>query len=208
MCGRFANNKPAGQLLKRFQAENSLVWDGSYNIAPTEFAPIAMEVSGHRTMELARFGIPMTGAKGRSFPLNNTQSEKAVGRKDFIERRCIVPATGFYEWIAVSPKDKQPVYFSPVIGMFVFAALWAKRDNIFSFSILTTQANEVVGAVHGRMPVILGHNSIGDWLASTTPVKDLGDFMKPCPDNLMKAQRVSKYVNKATNKGADCLNSA
>lgn len=207
MCGRFANKKPIEDLVAAYQAiRTEGHFAGSYNIAPTESAPMVVEASGERIIQTAKFGTMMQRG-GRKFPLINIQSEKAKGRKDLASRRCIIPATGFYEWVKVSEKDRQPYFFSPTEAMFAFAGIWAGSATERSFSILTTEANDVVSPIHGRMPVILGHNAQGDWLADSTPMEALNDLMRPYPSGLMQVWQVSKLVNKVANKGADCINS-
>lgn len=180
---------------------------GSYNLCPTEPAPIVMEDDKQeRTIELARFGIP-TQIQGRTFPLMNVQSEKAANREDFKKRRCVIPADGFFEWQKVSSKEKQPYFFSPKNGFFSFAGLWKQDARGIAFTILTTSANDVVGQIHPRMPVILSHNAVGQWLAPDAPKESLLSLMEPFPDGLMQSWMVSKAVNSAKNKEAACINS-
>ena len=208
MCGRFANNVPAETLIARYQAKMTAAYSENYNIAPTDLAPIVIETKGERDIQMGKFGIPMTMGE-KSFPLINIQSEKAAGRKDFSERRCIIPASGFFEWVKVTPKDRQPYYFTPSIdSLFSFAGIWKQVGEGYAFSILTTQANDLVGPIHNRMPVILGHNQFGSWLGGQTPKDELESLMGSYPANLMQVTPVSKAVNNARNKSAECINSA
>jgi len=115
MCGRFAVKKAVEEMARFYGARAGGVngFPGSYNLCPTEPAPIVMEDDKHeRTIELARFGIPMQ-IRGRAFPLLNIQSEKAGNREDFRKPRCIIPADGFFEWERIGPKEKQPYFFQP-----------------------------------------------------------------------------------------------
>ena len=207
MCGRFANSKSIDKMKAQYGASSSVTgFEGSYNIAPTELAPIVIEQGSTREIKLAKFGIPMQH-DAKKFPLINIQSEKAPARADFQDHRCVIPVEGFYEWEQVGPKDKRPHYFSPRAGMFNFAGLWKEKDGELSFSILTTRANHVVGTIHNRMPVILGHNSAGAWMGASTPQGELEDLLQPYADGFMQEWEVSKVVNRPMDKSAACINS-
>ena len=208
MCGRFAIHKTIKELEAFYHATAlNVTFSSNFNLCPTELAPIITETgSNSRDLRLARFGIPMN-INGKRFPLMNVQSEKADKRQEFQARRCIIPANGFYEWQAVTPKDKQPYYFSPKEGFFSFAGLWKPDGDGTAFTILTTGANDVVGPVHGRMPVILSHNAIGQWLDPASPKEPLLTLMQSYPASLMQAWKVSKAVNSPKNKEASCINS-
>ena len=114
MCARFSNSFILAHIMERHQTVPSTEhFNGSYNIAPTELASFVAEISGERHAHLGQFGIPMQFGNKRPFPLVNIQSEKVPNRKDFADRRCIIPASGYFEWVAQGPKDKQPYYFTP-----------------------------------------------------------------------------------------------
>src|SRR5580692_7816026 len=105
MCGRLSSKSQAEVLAKLYQA--TLSFDDfapSHNITPTQKTPIVREGADHaRTLDLARFGIQTT-LPGKSFNLITLMSEKAATRKEFRERRCVVPVDGFYEWADQPPK--------------------------------------------------------------------------------------------------------
>lgn len=206
MCGRLSSKSQREVIAKLYHAR---VTPGdhfpSYNVAPTQSVPIVREGQDHeRTVDIARFGIPTT-VPGRSFLLINLQSEKAAGRKDLKERRCVIPADGFYEWEAIGPKEKQPHYFHPPEGMFSLAGVWKQTDKGLAFVIFTTTPNELVGRFHNRMPVILGHNAVPQWLAPEADPETLAGLMQPFPPELMREHKVSKAVNSPRNKDARCI---
>lgn len=210
MCARFTTTSSMQKLQDYYNAgliPRAASFAGSYNLAPTEIAPIVIENERqNRVIDLAKFGITVKyGAK--NFPLLNLQLEKAANREDFKKRRCVIPANGFYEWEKISARDKQPYYFSPIDGMFAFGGVWKRDGNDRAFSILTISANDVVSKIHQRMPVILSHNTMGQWLANDANPESLLELMQPYPDGLMQSWKVSKLVNKATNKNAACINS-
>lgn len=206
MCGRLSS-KSQREIIARLYHATVTPGDytPSYNVAPTESAPIVREAADHeRTVDIASFGIPTT-APGRSFLLINMQSEKAAGRKDLRERRCVIPADGFYEWEALGPRDKQPHYFSPAEGLFSLAGIWRQTDKGLAFSIFTTTPNDLVAPFHNRMPVILGHNAVAQWLAPDAEPETLTGLMQPYPAPLMREYRVSKAVNSPRHKDASCI---
>jgi putative SOS response-associated peptidase YedK len=209
MCGRF-NTKFTVELLEKLYGAkpvgNTAGYEGSYNVAITEPAPIIMAQADKREIQLATFGtLPPAGVKRP--PLFNLQSEKAANRKDFQSQRCIIPAVGFYEWLKVTPTDKQPYYFSPKDSLFSFAGVWSQQAGNLSFSIFTTQPNELVSPIHDRMPVILSPDAIDAWLDNNSPNETLRELMRPFPANGMQVWQVSKAVNNVKNKEAACINS-
>lgn len=206
MCGRLSSKSRAQVIAKLYQA--TLTFDAhqpSHNVAPTERTPIVRESADHqRTISLAAFGIPTT-MPGKSFNLINLQAEKAASRKDFRERRCVIPADGFYEWERISEKEKQPHYFYPADGLFSLAGVWRETDIGPAFAIFTTAPNELVAPIHNRMPVILGHNAVPQWLAPDSDPAEVAGLLHPYPAALMREHPVSKAVNSPRNKDANCI---
>lgn len=206
MCGRLSSKTQREVIAKLYHATVTPgEYFASHNVAPTESVPIVREGGGHeRTVDMAKFGIPVT-APGRSFLCINLQSEKASHRKDFRERRCVIPADGFFEWEAIGPKEKQPHYFYPPEGLFSLAGVWKATLNGVAFAIYTTAPNELVGRIHNRMPVILGHNAVPQWLAPEAEPETLMSLMQPYPQGLMREHQVSKAVNSPKNKDESCI---
>lgn len=208
MCGRFNQSKKAEEIRKFYGVTSSQVdWEPNYNVAPTDTAPVIVEPKGGSwEIRLMRFG-QMNSRDGKKFLLINRQSEKLAGNKALTANRCIIPATGFYEWQKL-PDCKQPWFFTPHSGeFFSFAGLWRETGQGPGFTILTTHANDVVAPVHNRMPVILGHNAVGIWLSEESDITALSELLAPFPDALMQSVKVSQRVNNARNKDASCQNS-
>jgi putative SOS response-associated peptidase YedK len=208
MCGRFVSKETKEALGEIFSATHITprFFAPSHNVAPTESVPIILEDPENSVgVELGRFGMRMTAA-GKSFPLLNLQSEKAANREDLQTRRCIIPASGFYEWEKLG-KEKQPYFFSARAGLLPFAGVWKKEPDGYAFSIFTTTANELIQPVHSRMPVILGHNAVSRWLAPNADRETLHALMQPYPAQMLQAWKVSKAVNYVKNKGEECINS-
>ena len=139
-----------------------------------------------------------------------TVAEKPAYRNAFKQRRCLVPADGFYEWRAEG-KRKQPFFIRLKDGSpLAFAGLWERWEKpgaapIQSFTIVVTQANEMMRAIHERMPVIL-HPSVFDaWLDATTPAAEAQALLRPYDPDAMEAFPVSTRVNSPRNDDPDCI---
>jgi putative SOS response-associated peptidase YedK len=126
-------------------------------------------------------------------------------------RRCIIPADGFYEW-RKKGKRKVPMWVHlKTKEAFAFAGLWdvwRKPDGkrVESFTIITTEPNELVRPIHNRMPVILRPEDEEQWLdVSRTPFVKAKSLLKPYPEELMDAHDVSPIVNSAKYDGTECI---
>ena len=191
MCGRFVVARERDDLAELFEIENlevpaSIV---SYNIAPTQSVPIVVEreIDGMPSRELhpARWGLLPSFAKDLSGPpLFNARIETALEKPSFKEavlhKRCVVPASGYFEW---SKSDKTPLYIHPPEGMLGFAGIyWWWRDPqktqtdpsrwVLTCSILTKDSAPNLAEIHDRNPVMLSPYSLAAWMApdfETTP---------------------------------------
>lgn len=219
MCGRYAITAPPSTLAKLFKAIGAIPnFPARYNAAPTQPLPIVRRSqSGQRELALARWGLVPSWSKGPDprFTMINARSEtvssKPAYRGPFRHRRCLIPASGFFEWQAL-PGGKQPWYFTSASGeSMAFAGLWehwigAQGDELESFTIVITDANELVGPAHERMPVILAPDDYGRWLgekdASTRQIEDL---LRPYPAKQMKSWQVGTGVNSPANDDASIL---
>jgi putative SOS response-associated peptidase YedK len=210
MCGRYTLKTPINGLAERFEIEeypSSL--NPSYNIAPTQEVAAVVEEDEKRKLEMFHWGLIPSWAKDPAIGnkmINaraETVSEKPSYRSAFKKRRCLILADGFYEW-QKTDNGKQPYYIkmqddSP----FAFAGLWEiwqDGEEIRSSTIITTDANDLMGEIHHRMPVILHPENYGVWLDPDFDEKEaLIDLLKPYPSNKMEAYAVSRRVNKPSN---------
>ncbi|MFT5539615.1 MAG: putative SOS response-associated peptidase YedK [Alphaproteobacteria bacterium] len=213
MCGRYAITQPPSVLAKLYKAIGALPnFPARYNAAPTQPLPIVRRAhSDQRELALARWGLVPSWSKGPDprFTMINARSEtvssKPAYRGPFRHRRCLVPASGFFEWQTI-PGGKQPWYFTSASGEpLAFAGLWdqwmgPQGDEIESFTIVLTDANETVRPVHERMPVILAPDDYGKWLGEEDlPTRQVEQLLRPFPASEMKAWPVSIRVNSAAN---------
>jgi putative SOS response-associated peptidase YedK len=195
-----------------------------YNVAPSTFQPVIRESreDGSREMILMRWGLipfftkDVSSIKGIS--TINARAETVptapTWREPFKKRRCLVPASYFYEWKKLDSKTKQPYAFS-VSGspMFAFAGLWdAWKDGeghwLQSFSIVTTVANELMASVHTRMPVILHQRDYDCWLSREVTEQPPIDLMRPYESEDMEMNPANPLVGNVRNNGPEMLHSA
>jgi len=218
MCGRFAQSNPTGDLINIFELTDSFPLLPRYNIAPTQDVAVVRANDHDRQLAILRWGLIPRWAKDLSigYKTFNARSETAHAKPSFKaafnSRRCLIPASGFYEWDKIG-KSRQPYYISRSDGQpMAFAGLWEKwidrqrGEVIESCTILTTSANRTVGRIHVRMPVILEPDDCGLWLDHKVQhVEELSDLFRPAAENTLRIVPVSTYVNKAGREGPECV---
>jgi putative SOS response-associated peptidase YedK len=187
--------------------------EARYNIAPTQDILSIRRAEDAREAVFLTWGLVPSWAKDVSIGAklinarSETVTEKPSFREAFKKRRCIIPADGFYEWQRTEGR-KQPFFFqmkdeSP----FGFAGLWERwqgvgGEAIESCTILTTEANEVLIPVHGRMPVILHSDDYELWLNEDMLKRELlKDLLRPYPSSEMISHPVSTAINSPHNQG-------
>jgi putative SOS response-associated peptidase YedK len=169
-------------------------------------------------MVLARWGLIPYWAKDAKIGYSlinaraDTVAEKPAYRSAFKRRRCLVAADGFYEWKATGGKVKQPYFISlKDKEPFGFAGLWEHWDNpedgktVESFSIITTEPNELMAPIHNRMPAILTPEDYAAWLDPEEPPDHLKGLLRPYDPSQMEAYPVTTYVNRPVNQGPKCI---
>ena len=218
MCGRYTLEN-VQELSERFQARQlQFELASTYNIAPSQELPVVVtDQDGDREIRLMHWGlIPRWQRQGHGSiaPINaraETVAEKPMFRDLIRWRRCLVPASGFYEWQARAHR-KQP-YFVGVKDdpLFAFAGLYdvVEHDDersAASFVILTTHANALLSPIHGRMPVILRQEDEGLWLnRDVTDVRAFEPLFDPLPSDRLVAYPVATSVNDARHDGPSLI---
>lgn len=213
MCGRFTQFSKIEILKKIFKGELSpdledFDFKPRYNLAPSQDAlTILNDKSNKRILQPLKWGmIPSWSKDGKGF-INarcETAADKPTFRTSFKSKRLIIPADGFYEW-KKEGKQKQPYYFRQNNGKpFALAGLydtWRVGDEkITTFTILTTDANEIMNPIHNRMPVILLEEDYDEWLDVNQSDKEkLSRMLKPYPAERMEGYPVQTMVNSPTN---------
>lgn len=218
MCGRFTLTAVPHRLQVRFGL--AAAPEGvapRYNIAPSQ----TVLVIPNRTPRLARparWGLIPHWAKDAAIGhrMINARGETVASRaafRDALERRrCLIPADGFYEWKREGTRRRTPFYLRAHDGQpFALAGLWdvwrpPAGAAVASCTIITTQANDVVAAIHDRMPVILPPAAFDAWLApAPQPVAVLQAWLAPCPPAWLEAAAVSDLVNSPDNDDPACI---
>ncbi|MFA5530139.1 MAG: SOS response-associated peptidase [Thiohalomonadaceae bacterium] len=222
MCGRFSQSKPASAYA-RFLAIPGETGDrtGRFNVAPS--LPVAVVTrrgpwpNGTPTnrMDWCTWGLvphwvhdPQT-LKTR--PINariETVADKPMFRDAWRRgQRGLVPTDGFYEW-RTEHGGRQPWFIRRRDGTpLLLAALWDTwgPDHSLSCTLLVGPPNERVARLHARMPIIIPRDALDVWLDAHTPADTLAAFAAPFPSVELEAYRVSTWVNRADNEGAQCI---
>lgn len=221
MCGRFARIHFRGKLIEKYRLKKGELLedrlDDRYNIAPMQNIAAVRATDAGNELVFLRWGLIPSWSKDAkiAYKLTNarveTVAEKPSFRSAFKQRRCIIPASGFYEWKREA-KQKQPFYIHPRDegDLFSFAGLWEtwhdpEGEVIESCAIITTDANELMRTIHDRMPVILDTETESVWLDPHAPTEDLRSLLVPFASDRMEAYPVDLYVNNAKNRGPRCI---
>jgi putative SOS response-associated peptidase YedK len=219
MCGRYNLITDAAGLVDFFEIEDNLFEDyfaaPHYNIAPGQDVPVVRDTGEGRVLVAARWGLVphwSREAKTKYSTINaraETAADKPTYRDAFKRRRCLIPATGFYEWKQLAG-GKTPYHIRlPGGGLFAFAGLWDRweRDGtgFDSCSIIVTAANETMRPIHDRMPVILNPAQYGSWLnAGRFNKAQLLGLLQPGALTL-ESYPVSRHVNSPRHDDPQCI---
>ncbi len=220
MCGRYTLSTPAEVLSEVFEVPSVPELAPRYNIAPTqEVAAVRRpEPEGPRSFALLRWGLVPGWAKDPAIGnrmINaraESVAEKPAFRGSFKDRRCLVLADGYYEWMKVGKGPKQPYHIRLAGGgPFAIAGLWARwsrgeGDPIESCTLITTDAPGRIAEIHHRMPVILKPADFDLWLDPKVSDRDrLEALLRPYPEAELDPYPVSTYVNSPANQGSACI---
>ena len=219
MCGRFTQTASPEAIAKQFHLDGPPLFKPRYNIAPSQHVA-AIRITpdaAKRECVLLRWGLIPSWAKDPKIGnqcINakaETVAEKPSFRSAFKKRRCLVIADGFYEW-QLRGKQKQPMWIGlKSKGPFTFAGLWehwkpTEGVPLETCTIITTEPNELMQAIHNRMPVILSPASYGQWLDPTVrQVESLKALLRPYSSEELMAYPVSTLVNNPRHDAAQCL---
>ncbi|MBA2240802.1 MAG: SOS response-associated peptidase [Solirubrobacterales bacterium] len=221
MCGRYTLGNPDPQTLaKRFELEirESVRLEPRFNIAPTDpVLAIRRREDGARQPGLLRWGLMPGRWAEEGRPLINARAETIATQpafaESFAERRCLMPADGFYEWLT-DERGKRPVWFSRPDGEpFAFAGVWAelRRSNgsqtepITSCALATCPPNELMRPIHDRMPVILTPGAEAAWLDPEAEVDELRSLLVPAAEDALIAREVPDLVNDVRQDGPELI---
>jgi putative SOS response-associated peptidase YedK len=220
MCGRYTLSTPSDDVALLFDISELMPLPPRYNMAPTQEAAVVrvVEPGGPRRLDLLKWGLIPYWAKEAAIgnKLINARSEtvveKASFKTSFKKKRCLIPADGFYEW-KKEGKLKQPFLIRRKDAKpFAFAGLWSTwRDPersqwVETFTILTTDANDLLRPLHNRMPVILDRENFDLWLdPKIEDASRLQSLLVPHSVDDFEAFPVSRVVNSPAHDQPDCI---
>lgn len=217
MCGRYASFLPPDLIARLFGTKNPLPnLQATWNLAPTMQAPVVRRhpESGERHLDALTWGFVPSFTKDLKQarrPVNaraETVATSGMFRNALAKRRCLVPASAFYEWQA-GPAGKQPYAIARADGApLAFAGIWegwrAPDGSILrTFAIITTTANAQMSTLHQRMPVILENPDWAAWLGEVEA--DPGSLLHSSPEGVLRLWPVDKRVGNIRNDDPDLL---
>jgi putative SOS response-associated peptidase YedK len=227
MCGRYGTGHTKQEVAEAFHAEKVFAepMPPDYNVAPTTFHPVVRDEKDEpgRELVLMRWGLIPFFAKSladwKGVTTINARAEtvatSATYRKPFQSRRCIVPADWFYEWKTTDNGTKKPYVIRLKSGApLAFAGLWdawhdkANDTWLQSYTIITTEANELMSAIHSRMPVILQPKDWARWLDRTPSEQPPIDLLRPYDSDVMEMYASNPAVGSVKNNGPEMLEPA
>jgi putative SOS response-associated peptidase YedK len=211
MCGRYVLAKPrCRSAVERDYFGGLDRFPERYNVAPTQIMPIARLVDGKLELTTARWGFPLGSSDETiTYRTINARAEtvatKPIFRDAYKSRRCLVPASGYYEWQTRST-GKQPYYFtSRDSSLLAFAGLWEQAppdsDVQICFTIIVGEPNPFTQDVHDRMPIIIEPKDWNMWVMAPDPAA----LLKPCRIDLLQKYPVSPAVNNPSNDAPELI---
>jgi putative SOS response-associated peptidase YedK len=217
MCGRFVVCYTEEDLSNTFNIVNHIDIHSNYNVTPLSDIPVIIESlanEGYKA-DFMQWGLIPYWSKDESIAnkLINARAEtistKPSFKRSFQKRRCVIPASGFYEW---HTKTKQPFYIKPNTGLLSFAGIWdewrAHSGHIVkSCAIIITVPNDVLQNIHNRMPVILSDEDVKTWFDPNAQLGSLNNLLKPYGKEELNCSEVSKRVNSPSNNDPSLIES-
>ncbi|UOQ54356.1 SOS response-associated peptidase [Hymenobacter cellulosivorans] len=221
MCGRYTFTTPVPVIEERFDASFLEPMSPTYNAAPSQQLPIITNSEPGR-IQLVQWGLLpgwVKDVKAAPKPINaraETLAEKPSFRQLLQRRRCLVLADSFYEWQQTTPAKKGPKTPHRILlrneQPFAFAGLWdewvdrSSGEVVPTFTIITTEPNELMASLHNRMPVILPDRRAElAWLDDGSSVTEHQTLLQPYAANLMQEYVVSTLVNSPANNDPSVL---
>ncbi len=216
MCGRFNLTASGEEITEHFGLKKIPRHELLFNIPPGQkiLNVVQLEDSSRKGVYL-HWGLIPSWSKDRKISSHlinarsETLSEKPSFRAAFKKRRCLIPATGFYEW-QKTESGKHPYHIHrPDYSLFALAGLWEHWENqgetVYSCTIVTTAANELMQPIHDRMPVVVERENYSIWLDKQAEMEQLRQMLECKAYNDFQTTRISTRVNNPAHNDADCL---
>lgn len=215
MCGRYSLTASAEQIVEHFQLLRSVKFQPSYNIAPGQKILNIVELEdGSRKAVNLFWGLVPSWAKDKknsSHLINarmETVQEKPSFRSAFKHRRCLIPANGFFEWERLNGKQAFHIHRTDQ-QLFAIAGLWEQwhhdAETLYSCTIITAAANELMQPIHDRMPVIISPGHYHQWLDKTADAEKALRLLNDAAYTDMTTSPVSDWVNNPRHDDQRCI---
>lgn len=218
MSERLARHSEKSAIEEEFQVSTHReeFFEPDYNISPGSLMPVVYEEQGERKIYNFQWGLIPDDADAESEGKNHYEANSEEIEEDewlsdsFEKRRCIVPANGFYKW-KTSEKKSTPFYIRLLVreiaGFAGVYSVWQSKSgrDVYSFTLLTTEANALVQPVDDRMPVILQPDDYERWLSNDTDAEELKNLLQPLEMTEMAVTRVSEKVADLNSQGPELI---
>jgi putative SOS response-associated peptidase YedK len=208
MCGRFSQSMTLAQLLERFHLDSSesLEWLVKYNVAPSLDVPVIVQPRDNKpNAMLMKWGLVPPWAKGNQYqPLINIRTDTLLNKPGFKRiletSRCLVPVDGYFEWKTEGQKKTPYRFVMKSEEIFCLGGLYGvlmlpSGKARYTFSLMTTEANQLGSQVHDRMPVIIPKEKEAAWLNPLSKLADVALCLSPYPSDQMHSYQVSSEMN-------------
>lgn len=220
MCGRYVVAYDPETLVSGFSVVRVPAFPRRWNVAPQSDVPVVHDTrEGERVADLMRWGLLPSWARDPAFgnKLNNARAESVFDKPSFRQavarRRCLLPASGFYEWQPAGRGPKQPWYFSapdgqPLAMAGLFEAWRADAASPWQLTccVITTAANERMAPVHDRMPVLIPPQQWALWLDRQVHDRAaIEPLLVPPPVSALQAWPVARTVSRSSSEGPELV---
>lgn len=216
MCGRYNLIASKAEIMAHFSVPCLPDYQPDYNIPPGQdvLAVISLEDGSHKAVNL-HWGLIPSWAKDKKIASRTfnaraeTITEKPSFRSAYQHRRCLIPATGFFEWHQTETR-KQPYHIHRADhGLFAFAGLWEhwqhEQVSVYSCTLMTMAAQGKMARIHERMPVIISPDYYQHWLDHSDETADVAHCLATAIISDMQLTAVSALINNPMHNGPDCL---
>jgi putative SOS response-associated peptidase YedK len=216
MCGRYNLIATEQQIIDHFGLRSLPAHNPDYNIPPGQkiLSIVQLENGGNKAVNL-HWGLIPPWAKDRAISNRlvnaraETLAEKPSFKNAYRHRRCLIPATGFFEWQSTQ-SGKHPYHIhKPDNALFAFGGIWEHwehdQETVYSCAIITTVANNKIAPIHDRMPVIITPNDYNHWLSKKITVIEMADFLASDAYREMLVTPISTRINNPLHNDESCL---
>jgi putative SOS response-associated peptidase YedK len=217
MCARITRTTTAAEMVDLFGFGTELDLPPRYNVAPSQLVPVVRaDGRGGRELVPMKWGfVPHWAQDPNSGPTPINARAETVAHKPpfdhaFREKRCLIPADGFFEWAKEGTRKVAHHFRLRGGGPMAFAGVWdvwraEGRPPLATCAIITVAANDLVRPFHDRMPAVISPDNFDRWMGFDTPVSEVLGALAPLPAERLEVVRVGPAVNKVANDSPDCV---